>query len=141
MKAKLIAAAACGLLLSGTVQAAELKVLASGAVKEAYTELIPQFEKSSGNKVTITWAGTVDIKKKIATGEVYDLVIIASSEIDGFIKDGKIVTGSKVDLVKSGVGVAVKAGASKPDFSSGDALKKTLLAAKSVGYSQGPSGV
>ena len=104
MKAKLIAAAACGLLLSGTVQAAELKVLASGAVKEAYTELIPQFEKSSGNKVTITWAGTVDIKKKIATGEVYDLVIIASSEIDGFIKDGKIVTpGVPVaTLVRSG---------------------------------------
>src|SRR4051812_20886432 len=94
MKAKLIAAAACGLLLSGavqvTVQAAELKVLASGVVKEAYAELVPQFEKSSGNKVTITWAGTVDIKKKIAAGEAYDLVIIAASEMDGFIKDGKI---------------------------------------------------
>src|SRR5258707_6090296 len=61
--------------------------------------------------------------------------------MDGFIKDGKIAAGGKADLVKSGVGVAVKAGAPKPDFSSGDALKKTLLAAKSVSYSQGPSGV
>jgi molybdate transport system substrate-binding protein len=141
MKAKLIAAAACGLLLSGAVQAAELKVLASGAVKEAYTELIPQFEKSSGHKVAITWAGTVDIKKKIGAGETYDVVVVAAPEIDGFIKDGKVAAGSKVDLVKSGVGVAVKAGAPKPDVSSGDALKKALVAAKSVGYSQGPSGV
>lgn len=140
MKAQLIAAGACGLLLSGAVQAAELKVLASGAVKEAYNELLPQFEKSSGNKIAITWAGTVDIKKKIEAGEVFDLIIIASPEMDGFVKAGKIAAGSKVDLVKSGVGIAIKAGAPKPDFSSGDALKKTLLAAKSVGYSQGPSG-
>ena len=78
MKAKLALAAACGLLLSGAVQAAELKVLGSGAVKEAYAELIPQFEKASGHKVAITWAGTVDIKKKVEAGEVYDLVIIAA---------------------------------------------------------------
>ena len=141
MKAKLVAAAACGLLLSGTVQAAELKVLASGAVKEAYTELVPQFEKSSGNKVTITWAGTNDIKKKIEAGEVYDVIVIAAPQMDGFVKDGKIAAGSKLDLVKSGVGVAVKAGAPKPDVSSADALKRALVAAKSVGYSQGPSGV
>ena len=92
MKAKLIVAAACGLLVSGAVQAAELKVLASGAVKEAYGEIIPQFEKASGHKVSITWAGTVDIKKKVAAGEAYDVVIIASNEMDAFVKDGKIVT-------------------------------------------------
>ena len=113
---KLVAAAACGLLLSSVAQGAEVKVLASGAVKEAALELFPQFEKASGNKVVVTWAGTVDIKKKIAAG-------------------------SKVDLVRSSIGVAVKAGAPKPDFQSGDDLKKTLLAAKSVGYSTGPSGV
>jgi molybdate transport system substrate-binding protein len=141
MNAKLVAAAACGLLLSGAVQAAELKVIASGVVKEAYIELFPQFEKSSGHKIAITWAGTNDIKKKIEAGEVYDVVVIASPEMDGLIKAGKIADGSKVDLVKSGVGVAVKAGAPKPDVSSGDAVKKALVAAKSVGYSQGPSGV
>ena len=128
-------------MLCGTVQAAEVKVLASGAVKEAALELFPQFEKSSGNKVAVTWAGTVDIKKKIAAGEVFDLVIVASPELDAFAKDGKIVAGSKVDLVRSSVGVAVKAGAPKPDLKSGDDLKKALLAAKSVGYSTGPSGV
>src|SRR4051794_15354702 len=142
MKMKLVAAAACGLLmLSGLAQAAEVKVLASGAVKEAGLELFPQFEKASGNKVVVTWAGTVDIKKKIAAGEVFDLVIVASPELDTFAKDGKIAAGSKVDLVKSSIGVAVKAGAPKPDFQSGDELKKTLVAAKSVGYSTGPSGV
>jgi molybdate transport system substrate-binding protein len=141
MNMKLVAAAACGLLLSSVAQAAEVKVLASGAVKEAALELFPQFEKASGNTVAVTWAGTVDIKKKIAAGEVFDLVIVAGPELDAFIKDGKIATGSKVDLVKSSVGVAVKAGAPKPNLKSGDDLKKALLAAKSVGYSQGPSGV
>ena len=141
MTMKLVAAAACGLLLSSIAQAAEIKVLASGAVKEAALELFPQFEKASGTKVAATWAGTVDIKKKIAAGEVFDLIIVAGPEMDAFAKDGKIVAGSKVDLVKSSVGVAVKAGAPKPDLSSGDAVKKALLAAKSVGYSQGPSGV
>ena len=141
MKSAFAAAAACGLLLSGAVQAAEIKVLASNVAKEAYTEMFPQFEKASGHKVAITWAGTNDIKKKIDAGEVYDVIVIASPQMDGFIKDGKVAAGSKADLVKSGVGVAVKAGAPKPDFSSAEALKKTLIAAKSVGYSQGPSGV
>ena len=141
MKTKLAAAAVCGLLLSTFAQAGEVKVLASGAVKEAALELIPQFEKASGNKVTVTWAGTVDIKKKIADGENFDLVIVASPELDTFAKDGKIAAGTKVDLVRSSVGVAVKAGAPKPDLKSGDDLKKALLAAKSVGYSTGPSGV
>ena len=141
IKMKLVATAACGLLLSSVAQGAEVKVLASGAVKEAALELFPQFEKASGNKVVVTWAGTVDIKKKIAAGEVFDLVIVASPELDTFTKDGKIAAGSKVDLVRSSIGVAVKAGAPKPDFQSGDDLKKTLLAAKSVGYSTGPSGV
>jgi molybdate transport system substrate-binding protein len=137
-----LAAAACGLmLLSPVAQSAEIKVLASGAIKEAALELFPQFEKASANKVNVTWAGTVDIKKKIAAGEVFDLVIVASPEAEAFLNDGKFVKGSKVDLVKSSVGVAVKAGAPKPDLSSSEAVKKAVLAAKSVGYSTGPSGV
>jgi molybdate transport system substrate-binding protein len=141
MKCSAAVAAACSLWLSGAAHAAEIKVLSSNATKEAYTEMFPQFEKASGHKIVITWAGTNDIKKKIAAGEVYDFIVIASPEMDAFIKDGKVAAGSKADLVKSGVGVAVKAGAPKPDFSSAEALKKTLIAAKSVGYSQGPSGV
>jgi molybdate transport system substrate-binding protein len=142
MKSRLAAAAVCGLfLLSGAANAAELKVLASGAVKEAANELFPQFEKASANKVEVTWAGTLDIKKRIAAGEVFDLVIVASPELDAFMKDGKFVAGSKVDLVRSSVGFAVRSGSPKPVLNSGEDLKKALLAAKSVGFSTGPSGV
>jgi molybdate transport system substrate-binding protein len=129
------------LMLASVAGAAEIKVLASNAIKEAYLELAPQFEKASENKVVTTWAGTIDIMKRMAAGETYDLVIMAGPSIDELVKQGKIVSGSRVDLVKSGVGVAVRAGAPKPDISSGDALKKTLLSAKSVGLSTGPSGV
>lgn len=142
MRLHLVAAATCGLfLLSNGAQASDVKVLASGAVKEAALELFPQFEKASGHKVAVTWAGTVDIKKKVAAGEVFDLVIVAGPELDGFIKEGKIAAGSKVDIVRSSIGVAVRPGTPKPDLSSGDGLKKALIAAKSVGYSTGPSGV
>ena len=79
--------------------------------------------------------------QKMAAGESYDLVMISSTELDELIRQGKIVSGSRVDLAKSGIGVAVRAGAPQPDISSGDALKKTLLAAKTVGYTSGPSGV
>jgi molybdate transport system substrate-binding protein len=129
------------LMLAGMADAAEIKVLASNAIKEAYLELVPQFEKSSEHKVVTTWAGTVDIMKRMAAGETFDLVIMAGASLDELVKRGNIVPGSRVDLVKSGVGVAVRTSAPKPDISSGDALKKTLLAAKSVGLSTGPSGV
>lgn len=141
MKAKLISAVMCWLFMFSIVQAAEIKVLASGAVKDAFLELFPQFEKSSGHKVATTWAGTVDIKKRLAAGEMFDLVIVGAPVIDEKIKEGRMVTGSRVDLAKSGVGMAVKAGAPRPDISSGQAVKEALLAAKRVAYSTGSSGV
>src|SRR5947208_3253296 len=104
MKIGLLAIAAASLLLSNPANTAEIKVLASGAIKEAYLELIPQFEKASEHKVATTWAGTVDIKKRMAAGEVFDLVIVASPELDAFIQEGKVVRGSRADLVRSGVG-------------------------------------
>ena len=138
---KLLLAATAALFVASSASAVEIKVLASGATKEAYLELVPQFEKASGHKVVTTWAGTVDIKKRIAAGEVFDLIVVAGPEIDEFIKQGKMAAGSRVDLMKSGVGAAVRAGAPKPDISSAEALKKAVLAAKTVGYSTGPSGV
>ena len=120
----------------------EIKVLSSIATKEAYLELVPQFERASGHKVTTTWAGTVDIMKRMAAGEALrPRHRSPRRELDELIKQGKIVAGSRVDLAKSGIGVAVRAGAPKPDISSADALKRTLLAAKTVGYTSGPSGV
>jgi molybdate transport system substrate-binding protein len=129
------------LMLPGAANAAEIKVLSTQATEQAYRELAPQFEKASGHKLTTIFTGTLDVQKRIAAGEAYDIILMAGPAIDAFIKAGTIVPGSRIDIARSGVGVAVKAGAPKPDISTTEAVKKTLLAAKSIGYSTGPSGV
>src|SRR6476660_10468970 len=101
---------------------AEIKVLSSIATKEAYLELVPLFERTTGHKVSTTWAGTTAIMQRMAAGETYDLVIISSTELDELTRQGRIVSGSRVDLAKSGIGVAVRAGAPKPDIASAEAL-------------------
>jgi molybdate transport system substrate-binding protein len=141
MTLKFIAVASGLLLLSGTAHSADIKVLSTQATEQAYKELVPQFEKAAGHKVTTVFTGTLDADKRLAAGESYDMLIMSSGSIDGHIKDGKVAGGSRVDLAKSGVAVGVKAGAPKPDISSVEALKKTILAAKSIGYSTGPSGI
>jgi molybdate transport system substrate-binding protein len=103
-------------------------------------EVIPEFEKASGHKVTVIFTGAAKIKERIAAGEVYDVVIVGGPVVDAFIQQGRVVPGSRTDLMKSGVGVAVRAGGAKPDIRSSEALKRTVLAAKSIGYSSGPSG-
>jgi molybdate transport system substrate-binding protein len=140
MISRLNITAASMLLLSSLAGAAEIKVLSTQATEEAYRELVPQFEKASGHKVTTVFTGTLDANKRLAAGEVYDLLIMSAPSIEEHIKGGKVAAGSRVDLAKSGVGVGVKAGTPKPDISSTDAVKKTLLAARSIGYSTGPSG-
>jgi molybdate transport system substrate-binding protein len=141
MKIASIIAAATALLLSGIANAAEIKVVSTQATQEAYLELVAQFEKASGHKVTTVFSGTLNVQKRLADGEPYDLIIMAGPAIADLIKTGKVAPGSRVDLARSGIGVAVRAGASRPDIRSTEALKKTLLAAKSIGYSTGPSGV
>jgi molybdate transport system substrate-binding protein len=138
MKFSIIVAA---LLLAGAANAAEIKILSTQATEQAYRELAPQFEKASGHKLSTIFTGTLDVQKRIAAGETYDIILMAGPAIDAFIKTGTIVPGSRIDIARSGVGVAVKAGAPKPDISTTEAVKKTLLAAKSIGYSTGPSGV
>jgi molybdate transport system substrate-binding protein len=141
MKTRILVAALGAVLLSAAAHAAEIKVLSTQAVEGAYRDVVPLFEKASGHKVTTIFTGTLDAHKRIAAGETYDLIIMAGPAIDDLIKSGKVTPGTRVDLARSGVGVAVRAGAPKPDIHSTDALKKTLLAAKSIGYSSGPSGV
>jgi molybdate transport system substrate-binding protein len=103
-------------------------------------ELVPEFEKASGHKVTTIWGGSEGITKRITEGEAVDVVLIAAPNIDRLIADGKLVGGRRTDVAKSGVGVAVRSGLPKPDISSSDGVKKAVLAAKSVAYSSGPSG-
>src|SRR5262249_44218176 len=119
---------------------AEVKALVAGALKEVVTDLVPKFEKSSGNTMIITWTGGWDIRKRNFSGGKNELVVTARDAIDTFIPPSKKLQGSRVDLVKSGIGVAGRAGSVKPDISSGEALKRTLLAARFIGYSTGASG-
>jgi molybdate transport system substrate-binding protein len=119
----------------------EIKVMASNGFKEAYLELVAEYEKAGKHRVATSFVGSIDIMKKMNAGETADLVIVSSKSLEELIKLGKVAPGSRVDLAKSGVGVAVRKGAARPDISSTEALKRTLLAAKSIGYSSGPSGV
>src|SRR5262245_47148012 len=104
-----IAGTAATLMLAAAAQAAEIKVLSTQATEEAYKELVPQFEKATGHKVTTVFTGTLDANKRLAAGETYDLLIMSGPSIEEHMKGGKVAAGSKVDLAKSGVGVAVKA--------------------------------
>jgi molybdate transport system substrate-binding protein len=128
------------LFAASTAQAAEITMIASNAVKAAYTQLLPAFEKASGHHVTVSWVGTADAIKRVNAGEVADIVIAPHGTIDALIAGGKLVPGSRMDLVKSLTAVAVRAGLPKPDISSGEALKRALLASKGVIVSGGPSG-
>jgi molybdate transport system substrate-binding protein len=136
-----IASLIAALLFTAAINAAEINVISTQATEEAYKELVAQFEKATGHKVTTFFSGTLNVQKKLAAGEPYDLILMAGPAIDEQIKLGKAAAGSRVDLAKSGTGLAVRKGAAKPDISSADALKKTLLEAKSIGYSTGPSGL
>jgi molybdate transport system substrate-binding protein len=139
-KFSLCAAVAAFVFVRGA-DAAEIKLLSSNAVKEAFSQLIPQFEKATGHRVAVHWGGTADLKRRVGDGEVADLVIIPAADIENMIASGKLVSRSRLDLVTSMIGVAVRASLPKPDVSSGEKLQLALLAAKSIIISSGPSGV
>jgi molybdate transport system substrate-binding protein len=142
-----IAAAPCGLLLGGlllsasAVNAAEIKVIASTAMREAMDAVAPQFERDSGHKLAISFESGATLPKKVKDGAQADLVITTPATIDDLADAGKVVAGTRVDFVRSGAGMAVRFGAPKPDIGTPEAFKAALLAAKTVAYSQGPSGV
>jgi molybdate transport system substrate-binding protein len=129
-----------GALVAGAVGAAEINVVASGGpLPDVMGTLVPMFESATGNKVTITFKGGPAINTDVKQGAV-DLVITNTEVVDELAKVGDVTPSGKTLLMISKVGIAVKAGATKPDVSTPDKLKAALLAAKTVGYSQGPSG-
>ena len=140
MRSRSFVAAALFLLWPCVVQSAEILLLASGAVKEAYLELLPAFEKASGHTVKAAWSNTTDIQKRVSGGEIYDLVILGDNGTQALIKEGRLLASTRASFAKSGIYVAVRSGAAAPDISSADALKRSVLAAKSVAYSGGASG-
>jgi molybdate transport system substrate-binding protein len=136
---------AIGMMDGAAAEAAEIKVLTSVALTSALDELAPQFERATGNKLTIGYGLISDIRKRIVAGETADVVILSRPAMEDLQKQDKIAPGSVTDVVETPVAVAVRAGAPKPDISSADALKRSLLAAKSIVYADpakgGASGV
>src|ERR1700759_3906842 len=139
MKAQGVIAIIAGLvlpLLAARVQAAELKVLASTAVKTTVEELAPQFEKATGNKIDVTFSPASVLKEKIDQGTAFDVTILTTPIIDGLATSGKIDM-ARSAIAHSGIGVAIKKGAAKPDIGTSEAFKQALLKANSVGYTAG----
>jgi molybdate transport system substrate-binding protein len=120
--------------------AAEIKVLTAGAFKQIVVALAPEFEKQTGHKLTIENDTVGALVKKIDGGEAFDVTFLSPGAIDGLIKDGKVVSGSRVNIARVGVGVMVKYGAPKPDISTVEAFRQAVLAAKSVAYIDPASG-
>jgi molybdate transport system substrate-binding protein len=133
-------------LLSASAHAAEVRVMISGGLTAAFNTLVPEFEKETGNKVLVAYGPSMGttvnaIPVRLERGEPADVLIMVGYALTDLAKKGKVVPDSQVELVKSPIGVAVKAGAPKPDISTADAVKRALVAAKSVAYSDSASGV
>jgi molybdate transport system substrate-binding protein len=133
-------------LFTATASAAEVRVMISGGLSAAYNALVPEFEKATGNKVITAYGPSMGttvnaIPVRLERGEPADVLIMVGYALDDLAKNGKVIPDSRVELVKSVIGIAVKTGAPKPDISSADAIKRALLAARSVAYSDSASGV
>lgn len=118
-----------------------IKGISSMATRQVLADLVAAFGQRTGCAAAIESVGGVDAAKRVAAGEAFDVVILASDAIDKLLAAGRVVAGSKVDLVHSGVAVAVRAGAPRPDIGSEAAVRDAVRAARSVSYSTGPSGV
>ena len=137
-----VAVALVALLGSARGEAAEIKVLSTVGMQPATPELFAQFEAATGHKVAVTYGLAAVLQTQFLEGAPADVLISTGPIIEDLAKQGKVVPESRKDVARSGVGVAVKAGAPKPDISTPEALKSAVLAAKSIGYSQqGASGV
>ena len=142
-------AAGCVALLGmspmGIASAAELKVLSALSIKGIMDDLAPEFERTSGHKLVIAYGALGVVMKRIQDGETADVVILPRQGIDTLVKEGKTKAGDVTVIAHSNMGVAVRKGASKPDISTPETFKRTLLAAKSIVYAgaegAGPSGI
>jgi len=126
-------------------QAAEIRVVTSGAFTEAYKKLVPIFEAASGHKVISAFGASIgnapdSIPSRFARGERFDLVILSEGGLEALIQQGRVLRGSRVDLARSHIGAAVRKGTPRPDISTVDALRQTLLSARSIAYSASSSG-
>jgi len=126
--------------------AAEVHVMISGGLTAAFKKLAPEFERTTGNKVTVAYGPSMGttvnaIPMRLERGEPADVLIMVGYALGDLVTKGKVAADSRVDLVKSPIGVAVKSGTPHPDISTADAVKRALLAAKTIAYSDSASGV
>ena len=124
-----------------TAPQTEIKGISSMATRQVLAELVELYGRQCADRVAIESVGGVDAAKRVQAGEVLDVVILASDAIAKLAASGHVVPATQVDLVHSGVAVAVRAGAPVPDISAEDAVRRAVLAARSLSYSTGPSGV
>ena len=134
------------LWLTASVSAAEIRVMISGGLTAAYKVLVPEFERATGHTVVTSYGPSMGttlnaIPVRLERGEPADVLIMVGYALKDLADKGKVMANSSIDLVKSPIGIAVKAGAPKPDISSADAVKRALLAAKTIAYSDSASGV
>ncbi len=115
-------------------QAPAVRILASNGVQGALDEIIPQCERATGHPLSVDFGTTASIKPRIEGGEAFDFTILTSEAIDALIKEGKVVADSRTNVARVGIGIGIRAGSAKPDVSTVEALKKTLLNAKSITY-------
>lgn len=132
-------------LAAGMVWADEIKVISSGGFSAAYKQLVPLYEQASGHKVITSSGASIgnapdSIPSRLARGERFDILILADAGLEALVKQGYVVPGSRVDLGRSIIGASVRKGTPKPDISTVDALRQTLLNAKSIAYSASASG-
>lgn len=132
--------AAMLLAQAAIAQAAEIKVFSTVGVKSVLEELVPKFEKATGHKLAITWSTAALLTKRVQAGEQADALILIKGNIETLAKDGKIAPSTDALFAKSIFAVGVKAGAVKPDISTPEALKNSLLAAKAISYSDPATG-
>src|SRR3981081_3788667 len=134
------------LLLVGTASAAEVRVMISGGLTAAYNALVPDFERATGHKVITAYGPSMGttvnaIPIRLERGEPADVLIMVGYALGDLVNKGKVVDDRRVDLGDSPIGIAVKSGAPKPDISTTESVKRALLAAKSIAYSDSASGV
>ncbi len=136
MTNKFVSATLLTLLFSLTAPAqdTEIHIICSNGFRAGMEKLLHKAEHDSGRTAKVQFGASANLKKSIESGEPFDLAVLTPQVIDDLIKEGKIAAGTKVDLASSGVGLAVRAGTPKPDIATAQAMKQTLLAAKSVGY-------
>jgi molybdate transport system substrate-binding protein len=133
-----VSIAAAILLLAAipcSATAAEIRLLSPGAMMSSLKELVPQFETTSGHKVTVVYSPALALAERVKNGEVADVVILGERPADNLLKAGKLIAGSKVVIARVGVGVFVRRGDPKPDVSTLDAFKRALMEAKTIAYS------